>query len=87
MHALLLIIIMVDEARKYIVFIGGDNQFLYRQNIRRLGKKDIDLARGWCLNIIRREYPHLSEEQRESLYENLIHVQVTAVDEWSRRMS
>jgi hypothetical protein len=68
-------------------FAGRFNQFLYRQQMRRLGKKEVDLARGWCLNIIRREYPHLSEEQRERFYENLIHVQVTAVDEWTRRMT
>jgi hypothetical protein len=63
------------------------NKFLYRQHLRKLGPVEIDTAREWCLNLIRREYPHLSEEQRERFYQNLIHVQVTAVDEWTRRMT
>ena len=63
------------------------NRFLYRQHIRKLGPTEIETAREWCLNLIRREYPHLNEEQRNLFYENLIHVKVTAVDEWTRRMT
>jgi hypothetical protein len=63
------------------------NQFLYRQNIRRLEPADVETAREWCFDLIRREYPHLNEEQREHFYQNLINVQITAVDEWTRRMS
>ena len=63
------------------------NLFLYRQNIRKLGPEEIELAREWSMNVIRREHPQLTEEQRERFYENLIHVQVVAVDEWTRRMS
>jgi hypothetical protein len=63
------------------------NAFLYRQHIRKLGVVEIETAREWCLNLIRREYPHLDEEKRERFYESLIHVQVTAVDEWTRRMT
>ena len=63
------------------------NAFLYRQHIRKLGHVEIETAREWCLNFIRREHPHLDEEQRERFYQNLIHVQVTAVDEWTRRMT
>ncbi len=63
------------------------NQFLYRRHIRKLEPSDIEMARDWCLNLIRREYPHLNEEQRELFYQNLINVQITAVDEWTRRMT
>ena len=63
------------------------NLFLYRQHIRKLGPEEIALAREWSLNLIRREHPHLTEEQVERFYENLIHVRVSAVDEWTRRMS
>jgi len=63
------------------------NLFLYRQNIRKLGPEEIALAREWSLNLIRREHPQLTEEQVERFYENLIHIEVSAVDEWTRRMS
>jgi len=63
------------------------NRFLYQRHLRKLGAGEIEAARDWCLNLIRREYPHLNEEQRERFYENLINVQVTAVDEWTRRMT
>jgi hypothetical protein len=68
-------------------FADRFNKFLYRQNIRKLGATEIEAARGWCLDLIRREHPHLNEEQREHFYQNLINVQITAVDEWTRRMS
>ena len=67
-------------------FADRFNQFLYRQHIRKLGS-EIEIAREWCLDLIRREHPHLNEEQRERFYDNLIKVQITAVDEWTRRMS
>lgn len=63
------------------------NQFLYQQHIRKLGPTELETAREWCLNLIRREYPQLTEEQRNRFYDNLIHVQIIAVDEWTRRMS
>jgi len=62
------------------------NLFLYRQHIRKLGPSDIELARDWCLALIRREYPQLTSEEVDRFYENLIQVKWTAVDEWSRRM-
>jgi hypothetical protein len=68
-------------------FADRFNKFLYRQHIRKLGAAEIETAREWCLDLIRREYPHLDEEQRERFYENLIKLQVTAVDEWTRRMT
>ena len=69
------------------VFTERVNLFLYRQHIRKLGSTEIEQARQWCFNLIRREHPELNENQVERLYENLIHVEVHAVDEWSRRMS
>jgi hypothetical protein len=62
------------------------NKFLYKRHIRKLGS-DIESAREWCLDLIRREHPHLTEEQRETFYHNLIAVRFTAVDEWTQRMS
>jgi hypothetical protein len=63
------------------------NLFLYRQNIRGLSITEIELAREWSMNLIRKEHPDFTDEQAELFYENLIHVRVTAVDEWTRRMS
>jgi hypothetical protein len=68
-------------------FTDRFNHFLYRQSIRKLGEAEISLARDWSLTLIRREHPHLTEEQVQRFYENLLHIQVTAVDEWTRRMS
>jgi hypothetical protein len=68
-------------------FTDRFNHFLYRQSIRKLGASEIDLARDWSFDFIRREHPHFTEEQVTVFYENLIHIQVTAVDEWTRRLS
>jgi hypothetical protein len=62
------------------------NQFLHRQDIRKLTDAERSLARDWCMDLIRREHPEMNEEQRELFYENLINVRVITVDEWSRRM-
>ena len=63
------------------------NHFLYRQSIRKLGESEIELAREWTLAFIRREHRALSEEQVLRFYDNLLQVQVHAVDEWTQRMS
>ncbi len=63
------------------------NLFLYRQHIRKLSATEIELARQWSMDLIRREHPDFTDEQAEKFYENLIHVRFTAVDEWTRRMS
>ena len=63
------------------------NHFLYRQSIRKLGDSEIALARDWTLDFIRREHPNLTEEQVLRFYDNLLHVQINVVDEWTRRMS
>jgi hypothetical protein len=63
------------------------NRFLYRQHLRKLGPGEIETAREWCHFIIRREHPHLTEEQRDLFYKNLINVKITVVDEWTRRMT
>ncbi len=62
------------------------NLFLHRKNVRKLTPKERELAREWCMDLIRREHPEFSEEQRERFYENLIHVRVIPVDEWTERM-
>ena len=73
-------VMQVSELRERL------NQFLHRQNVRKLTPREREMARDWCLDVIRREHPELNEEQRERFYENLINVRVIAVDEWSRRM-
>lgn len=62
------------------------NQFLHRQNVRKLTPQERELARDWCLDLIRREHPEFTPEQMERFYENLIHVRVIPVDEWTERM-
>lgn len=62
------------------------NQFLHRQNIRKLTAEERAMAREWCLDVIRREHPELDEDERELFYENLVRVRLVAVDEWSQRM-
>ncbi len=68
-------------------FTSRFNHFLYRQNIRKLTEAEIQLAREWSVAFIRREHPALTDEQVERFYENLIHVRVSVVDEWTERMS
>jgi len=63
------------------------NLFLYRQHIRKLGPTEIEMAREWCLALIRREHPGFTEAEIDAYYENLIHIKYIAVDEWTRRMS
>jgi hypothetical protein len=62
------------------------NLFLYRQHISKLGPTEIETAREWCMALIRREHPNFTPEEVDRFYENLIHVQFSAVDEWERRM-
>jgi len=63
------------------------NLFLYRQHVLKLSPAEIEMAREWSLNLIRKEHPDLTDQQVERFYENLINVQVTVVDEWTRRMN
>ena len=63
------------------------NLFLHRQTVRKLSPSEIALAREWCMDLIHREHPEFSDEEAERFYENLIHVRITAVDEWTQRMS
>ena len=58
------------------------NRFLYRQHIRKLGPAEIKLAREWCITLIRREHPQLSDEEVERFYDNLLKVRVVQVEEW-----
>lgn len=66
---------------------GRLNQFFYRQNLRRLTAEELEMAKAWSMEMIRREHPAWSEEQAEAYYEQLLYVHFSAVDEWTRRMS
>lgn len=63
------------------------NLFLYRQHIRKLAPTEIETAKAWCVDLIRKDHPQLTSEEVERFYENLIRVEFTATDEWTRRMS
>ena len=63
------------------------NAFLYQANIRKLSASDRVVAKQWCVDLIRREHPKLTDEEVERFYENLINVRWAAVDEWAERMS
>ncbi len=63
------------------------NLFLYRQHIRKLGATERETAKAWCMTLIKREHPTLTEEESERFYDNLITVKWSAVDEWEQRMS
>ena len=69
------------------LFTDRFNLFLYRQHIRKLGADEIETARTWCMDLIRREHPTLTPEQAERFYDNLLNVRVSVVDEWTRRMT
>jgi hypothetical protein len=71
----------------FSAFTERFNLFLYRQNIRKLSGAEIELAREWSMTLIRKEHPDFTPEQVERFYENLINVRISAVDEWTRRMS
>jgi len=75
-----------DDTPQLPTFTERFNKFLYKRSIQKLGA-DIQIAREWCLDLIRREHPHLNEEQREQFYHNLITIQMRPVDEWTQRMS
>jgi len=76
-----------SQAMNVSDFRGRLNLFLHRQTIRKLTKAEIALAQEWCMEVIRREHPEMSPDQAERYYENLIHIRVIAVDEWTVRMS
>ena len=66
---------------------GRFNLILYRQKIRQLGPTGVQMAREWCLTVIRREHPHLTADEVDLFYEKLITIKWSAVDEWTQRMS
>ena len=61
------------------------NLFLYQRNVGRLESPDIETAREWCLEFIRKEHPKWSAKQVDEYYESLVDVELHAVDEWKRR--
>ncbi len=62
------------------------NQFLHRQNVRKLTPQEREAAKEWCLDVIRREHPDFTPEQMEHFYDNLIRIRIIPVDEWTERM-
>jgi hypothetical protein len=73
-------VMQVSELRERL------NQFLHRQNVRKLTPEERELARQWCLDFIHREHPDFTDEQAEVFYDNLINMRVSVVDEWAQRM-
>lgn len=68
-------------------FADRFNLFLYQQHIRKLGPSEREVAKTWCMDMIRKEHPELTQEQMERFYENLVTVKWNAVDEWTQRMT
>lgn len=61
------------------------NGFLYRKETQTLTEEDMDTAREWSLQTIRRHYPRWSEEQCVRYYHSMINIRLIAVDQWSKR--
>ncbi|MEM9445041.1 MAG: hypothetical protein AAGA18_06785 [Verrucomicrobiota bacterium] len=62
------------------------NQLLYKKALGRLSREDVKLADDWTLALIRERYPYWSDRQIKRYHQNLLKIQVVAVDEWSRRI-
>lgn len=61
------------------------NQVIYRAQVRRLTRLDKEMADRWTLARIREGHPYWSEEQVNRHFNALLHFEIRAVDEWSRR--
>lgn len=62
------------------------NGLLYRRDLARLGPQDRLLARAWMIQFMKSNHPDWDAKKIEREYENLLHCQPMAVDEWKRRM-
>jgi hypothetical protein len=62
------------------------NALLYRQQIGRLTREDLELATHWTLQLIRDRHPHWTEAQVQEDYDRLLKVRVVAIDQWSARL-
>ncbi len=61
------------------------NRLLYKKEVVKLGRRDMELATRWTMEMIRDRNPEWSEEQVRMYYDRLLNVRVIAVDQWSRR--
>lgn len=61
------------------------NTQLYRRQVGRLGKQDLELATRWTLQLIRDNNPRWTEDQVRAYYDRLLDIRVIAVDQWSAR--
>ncbi|MDX6767032.1 MAG: hypothetical protein SFU85_09590 [Candidatus Methylacidiphilales bacterium] len=62
------------------------NRQLYRRQVKRLTKKELELAKAWTLDLIRERNPHWSEEQIRDYYDRVLDLRLIAIDPWSARL-
>ena len=62
------------------------NSLLYRRQVRRLTKQDLESARAWTLQLIRDHNPRWSEERVQEYYDHLLDIRLVAIDQWSARL-
>ncbi len=61
------------------------NGIIFRSQIRRLSRLDMEMADRWTMARIREGHPDWSDERVMLHFNSLVHIPVCAVDEWSRR--
>lgn len=62
------------------------NTLLYRRQVKRLTKKDLEAARIWTMQLIRDRNPGWSEAQVQDYYDHLLDIRLVAIDQWSARL-
>jgi ribonucleotide reductase beta subunit family protein with ferritin-like domain len=62
------------------------NTLLYRRQVKRLTKTDMESAKQWTLQLIRDRNPHWSEERIQDYYDHLLDIRLVAIDQWSARL-
>ena len=73
-------------AMNFLKITEGLNRFLYRKDVVRLTRNDLELATRWTKLLIRDGHPRWSESEIDAYYDQLMQIRVVAVDQWSRRM-
>lgn len=61
------------------------NGIIFRAQLRRLTRLDLEMADRWTMARIREGHPDWSEERIMGHFHALAHIPVRAIDEWSRR--
>lgn len=65
---------------------GRVNALLYRRQVRRLTKRELEAAQQWTMQLIRDRNPGWSEAQVQDYYDKLLDIRLVAIDQWSARL-